>query len=526
MFVESATMPRGARHLSTLALLLAVSQAATGAELAPVFTSHCVLQQSIPVALWGTGRDGEDVVVEIEGAAVKTTVAAGRWQVELPPLAPTSTTTLRLRSDTETVLHDVAVGEVWICSGQSNMEWRLNQCSPYTDALLATADNPDIRQIKVPLRAFAGDPLPRFEWNRFDKAAAPFFSAVAYAFAERLHAELGVPVGIINCSFGGTPIEAWMHPDALRAAGRRQLLDDDARKMAAFASPEAYEAAWAVYVAERTSWEDRKRAGTPEAELGPQPKEPYGSRTKSRPGTLHSSMLSLITPYTARGMLWYQGENNSYRPDEYAGLLPQFVARCRADWNRPDWPVFIGQLSSPSPGNPDDKDAYAIVREAQRATAASDAHSGFVVTLDHGERGNVHPVHKQPIGERFARLALGRVHGRTGSAAQSPFAIRATRTDGTIAVEFGDLPGRLEIRDASVPSLEVGPPSGPWQPAAASLDADGKRLVIDAAALPEGPVEVRYGWRNFCVLSLFTDEGLPVSPWRLPVAGTERPLAP
>ncbi|MDX6765236.1 MAG: sialate O-acetylesterase [Candidatus Methylacidiphilales bacterium] len=487
------------------------------AELAEVFTPGCVLQRELPLTLWGTGREGEAVTVEIQGKSATTTAKDGRWQVQLPPLAAEASTTLRVRSDKEIVLEDVAVGEVWICSGQSNMEWRLNQCPPHTDALLASADNPRIRQIKVPLRAYAGDPLPKFEWKRFDKPSAPYFSAVAYYFAAQLQSKLDVPVGLVNCAFGGTPIEAWMDADAIRASGHPQMLDEDARKLAVYPNPAAYEEAWQAYNTARKDWEARKKAGTPETELGPQPKEPYGIRTKSRPTTLRSSMLAPVTPYTARGMLWYQGENNAGRKEDYAALLRAFIATCRADWSRPDWPFFIGQIASPTANWPDDQDPYAVIREAQRATAVADAHSGFVVSLDYGERGNVHPIQKQPVGERFARLALARVYGQSVGAAQSASAVRASREGDRVRVEFADLPGKLELRDPALPTLEVGPAAGPWQPVQAVLSPDARQLIVTLPKTTDEPMTLRYAWRNFCALSLYSDEGLPVSPWSLPI---------
>lgn len=494
------------------ALLLALHPV-FAAEFAPVFSSHAVLQRDQPLTIWGTGRDGEPVTVEILGHSVSGKVKDGRWQVEIPPLPATESTTLRLHSDREKILEDIAVGEVWICSGQSNMEWRLNQCSPHTDELLATANNPRVRQIKVPLRAYAGDPLTKMEWKPFDKASAPFFGAVAYFFAADLEKKLGVPVGLVNCSFGGTPIEAWMSREAITAAGQEAILAEDAKQAAAYPTREAYEEAWQAYSTAKKAWEDAKKAGS--TPLPPQPTEPYGLRTKSRPTTLRDSMLSVITPYTARGMLWYQGENNAGKPDNYAAYLKEFLATCRKDWSQPAWPIFIGQISSPTANWPDHEDGYARLREAQRAVSAADPHSGLVVSLDHGEKGNVHPINKQPIGERFTRLALSRAYGQNGFAAQSPHAKTAIKDSGVIVVDFAELPGTLVTCDPALPTLEVQAADGSWTPASAEIAPDGRSLRVNP---PTGSTQaVRYGWRNFCPLTLFTDEGLPVSPWSIPI---------
>ncbi|MBC8009838.1 MAG: hypothetical protein H7067_07055, partial [Burkholderiales bacterium] len=345
----------------------------TAAEFAPVFTSGAVLQRDQPIALWGTGRDGEKVTVDllVSPAPVSSTavVTDGRWRLTLPatPATPISASaTLRLVGDTTVTLADVAIGEVWLGLGQSNMEWRLNQGADFTAALLATADNPAIRQLKIPLRPYAGDPLAAVSWKKLNRANAPYFSAVAYFFAAKLQRELGVTVGIVNCSYGGTTIEAWMSREALDAAGMTSMLAEHDKKMAVWPDFAAFDQAWRDYDTARKAYEARKKANPSDPALGAQPSEPYGFRTKARPAGLHESMLALVTPYTTRGALWYQGENNAGKPADYAKMLPVFVKELRSAWARPDVPVFIGQLSSPTANWPDEKEGYAPLREVQR----------------------------------------------------------------------------------------------------------------------------------------------------------------
>jgi sialate O-acetylesterase len=493
--------------------LLALAAAAQAAQFAPVFTDGAVLQRDQPLTVWGFGREGENVELEILGRKASGEVRDGQWSVTLPAMPATDSTTLTLRGDAVVELKNIAVGEVWLLTGQSNMEWRLNQCAPLTDALLATADNPRIRQLKIPLRAYASDPLPAFAWKPFDKASAPYFSAVGYFFADALQQKLGVPVGLVNCSYGGTPIEAWMSREAIAGAGFQATLDEDGKKRALFPDAASYNKAWEEFQQAKKAFEEKKKVPATEAELGPEPKEPYGFRSKSRPAGLRESMLSLITPYSARGALWYQGENNAAKPDDYAALLAALMAEVRRDWGNPELPFFIAQVSSPTKNWPDHEDPYARLRAAQTKVARSDPHSGFVVTLDRGEHHNVHPIDKQPIGERFARLALARTYGQAVGAAQSPSARRAVARDRHVEVTFDDLPGRLDLRDPSVPTLEVSGDGTTWQaPAAVGVSEDGRTLVLTA---PGKVKQVRYGWRNFCALRIFTDENLPVAPWRI-----------
>ena len=512
----SASFARSLRSRSLLSCaLLGLAASLGAAEFAPVFTAGAVLQRELPITLWGTGREGESVTVELLGKSAAAVVKEGRWKVTLPALSATPSTTLRLRGDTVVELADVAIGEVWIGLGQSNMEWRLNQCKDFTAEILANANNPLIRQLKIPLRPYAGDPMPAYTWKKFDRASAPYFSAVAYFFAAELQKKLGVTVGIVNCSFGGTTIEAWMSREALTAAGMGSMLAEHDKKMAAWSDFAAFDKAWTDYEAARKAYEARKKANPSDPTLGAQPNEPYGFRTKARPAGLHESMLALVTPYSARGALWYQGENNAGKPVDYAKMLPAFIAELRTAWQRPELPVFIGQLSSPTANWPDEKEGYAPLREVQRAFAVADTHSGFAVTLDYGERGNVHPINKQPVGERFARLALARAYGQTGFAAQSPYATKATRVADKIEISFADLHGRLELRAAASAVLRLRDASGTTQaPASVALSPDGKRLLL---GVPAGfqPAAVTYAYQNFCALSLFTDEGLPASPWLL-----------
>jgi sialate O-acetylesterase len=307
-----------------------------------------------------------------------------------------------------------------------------------------------------------------------------------------------------------------MDRETLLATGGAKLIDEDAIKMALFATPADYEKAWHEYTTAKKDWEAKKKSGVPAAALGPQPKEPYGYRSKSRPSGLHDSMLGLIRPYTARGFLWYQGENNGGNR-AYEKMLSGFISATRKEWNSPEMPFLIAQLSSPSGSNPDDGDAFPIIREAQRKVAIETPEAGFVVTLDHGQKGDVHPRVKQPIGERFARLALGRVYSDKEFSPQSPVATEANLGDGAIWIKFADIPKSLEIRDATIPTLEVQNETGEWKPVQAERGSDLKTLRIPQVTTESTPKAVRYAWKNFCSLSLYSDEGLPVSPWLLEV---------
>jgi len=519
---EMGGSPRNAALLEGLLLflffLLPIDLPA--AEFAPVFTDNAVLQRDEPVAVWGTGREGETVTIELFGHQSTAIVSNGRWRVELTAMQAAENGTLRLKGDNEVELKNIAVGEVWMASGQSNMEWRLEQCAPLYDVLIQSANESGIRELKIPLRAYSGDPLPQMAWNEFVQGSAAKFGGVSYFFASGLRRELGVVVGIINCSYGGTPIEAWMDRETIRSTIGNKLLEEDAEKMAQFSSPLEYEKAWLEYLEAIKARASRKKAGLPAAEVGPLPRKPYGYRTESRPGCLNESMLGVIRPYTARGFLWYQGENN-HGNLEYKKMLEGFLFGIRKEWNKPLWPFLIAQLSSNSAKLPDDGESFAIIRQAQLQVAMETPGSGLVVTLDQGEQGNVHPRFKKIVGERLARLAMGRVYGRPEPKPQSPVAFSATRQNGGILVCFHDVPKHLEIRGGSPPVVEVQNELGDWLPAACEPASDSNSILVVPPKEIKEVQAVRYAWRNFCSLSIYSDEGLPVSPWNLAVGGQE-----
>jgi sialate O-acetylesterase len=190
---------------------------------------------------------------------------------------------------------------------------------------------------KIPLRAYSGDPQAKFSWQSFDAKSSPYFGAVAYYFAEKLQKSLGVTIGIVNCSYGGTNIEAWMSLEELEKSASKKYLDDDAKKMAKWKNFEDYDRVWQQFQEDRKVWDLRKKQDASFSD--PAPVEPYGFRTKGRPSTLRDSMLNPVLPYTARGALWYQGENNAGRPADYAKALPVFMEGLRKSKNEPNWPI-------------------------------------------------------------------------------------------------------------------------------------------------------------------------------------------
>ncbi|MFM7250528.1 MAG: sialate O-acetylesterase, partial [Planctomycetaceae bacterium] len=375
-----APRPLPARGLVVAALLAAAPLAAPPARaavtLAPFFGDHAVLQRDRPLPVWGRARPGERVAVRCGGAAAEAVAGPdGAWRVELPALAASSEPReMVVEGDNRLVVADVLVGDVWLCSGQSNMEWSLAGCDAPDD--IAAADHPGIRHFRVPMH-FAATPQRECggEWQRCTPQHAPGFTAVGYAFARRVHQETGVPIGILLSSVGGTNIECWMSQETLlgtpelepfAALMRASLEQHDRELRAALPALEAWSRAARVAEAE----------GKPVPLPPSLPPFPFGEQGhRPRCVTLHNGMIEPLVPLAIRGVLWYQGEGNAGGPGECA----QYVAKqgaLVADWRRffrdPGLPFHFVQLAAwlEPTDDPAGGDGWAAFRDAQRLCLA------------------------------------------------------------------------------------------------------------------------------------------------------------
>ena len=516
---------RGLMGNFLIALLVLVWASAPGARaevaFAPVFNTSAVLQCEMPVNVWGRSAPGTGLEIQLDGKKVAEAKAdaGGNWKAILPGQPPGGPHSLEAVSgENSAKLEDILFGEVWLAAGQSNMVLPVGPSLGGAEAL--KRENPGIRFLKVPQKtglpvenAFTADDL---KW-RVLKPGPPSrdndFSAVAFYFAEALHQGTGRPIGIIQSAYGGTPAEAWTSLDMLE--GQPEL------KKYARATRQALElkktreqwqeeiSTWDQFVAALTEW---KKGGS----SGLRPKEPTraaaGNPWSPRsPGVLFENMIAPLVPYTTRGVIWYQGEGNATKPDEYQVLFPTMIEGWRKLWGRPDWPFLFVQLSAfetPSAGD------WAGLRAAQTFTRDTVPHTGMAVSIDCGEKNNIHPKRKQPVGERLARLALADVYGKT-IASRGPTFQAMEKSNGSLRINFQGFENGLQtsVGKPDVPGFEVAGPDGVFHAAQAKIVSTS--AVELTCAETADPVSARYAWANWPEppVTLQNSAGLPAEPF-------------
>lgn len=485
-------------------------------KLASVFTDHAVLQREAAVPVWGTARRGEKVTITFRDQTLATKAdAAGRWRVDLAPMPanPYPAELVVVGSNTIT-LHDVLVGDVWLCSGQSNMEWPV-RLADSAELETASAQFPLIRHFKVATQLAHDTPAATVQgsWTLCTPENAPHFTAVGYFFAREVHQDLGVPIGLLNVSWGGTPIESWLSPAMLAASPHA---DSVARAWAKTVAE--YPKKKAAYDRQLADWEQRaaaaKAAGKPEP--ADKPWRPAGPGLPEEPTVVWQGMVAPVVPYAVRGLLWYQGESNVGRDLEYRDLLPALIRGWREAWAAgattaaEPFPVLFVQLPNYADNNPAGT-AWALLREAQ-ASALSQPVTGMIVTLDLGESANLHPTHKQEVGRRLALLARAEVYGEGVDAFGPTYAEHTILPDGTVRVRFDHAEIGLVARGADLLGFQLAGADRVFHPATAVIDGD---TVVLTCAEAKAPVAVRYAFANDPHdADLGNGAGLPAAPFR------------
>jgi sialate O-acetylesterase len=462
-----------------------------------------VLQRDRPIHVWGWSAPGEKVAVEFHGASrAAAGDSQGNWSVYLPPEPAGGPYRLTVTASNRIVLDDVLLGDVWLASGQSNMEMPLKGFggAPLKNSAeeIAGAGHPQIRLIHIP-RKTADYPLRNADvsWTACTPDTAADFSAVAYFFGRELNAREHVPIGLFDATWGGTPAEAWVS---------LQTISGDAALMPVFATRsrmmQSQAEAAAIVEAERREDEAARQAGkTP-------PSHPWRPDPASwAPAWLFNGMIAPETPYAIRGVIWYQGESNSRLAfaSMYGRIFPALIADWRAQWHQGDFPFLFVQIANFT-SNP--TEAWAAIREAQRRSLAV-ANTAMVVTADIGDPGNVHPADKQTVGARLALAARALAYGEKVEYSGPLF--RQAAADGhDMRIWFDHAGGGLAARGDALQGFEVAGADGRF--VAADARIDGQTVVAASARVAE-PRYVRYGWANAPVVNLYNAEGLPASPF-------------
>ena len=493
--------------LLCLALLGLGASARADVIPAPLFTDNAVLQRDKPVPVWGQADAGEKVSVTFGSQTVSTAAdAAGRWRVDLAALPASATPAdLVIKGNNTITLANIVVGEVWLASGQSNMEFVVKNSYDAAIDVPASARLPLIRHIKIakkasdsPLTAAAG------KWEVASPETTGNFTAAGYYFAVDLHNLLNVPVGIVNSSWGGTPVESWIDAGAYKTAPAEAAKVNE-RWTKALSD---YPANKAKFEAALEAWKQEKAAaataGTPFTKQAP--RGPQGPGHPNTPSGLYNGMINPLVPYALRGAIWYQGESNAGRASEYHALFSAMITGWRAQFAQGDLPFYWVQLANYQ--SPTDT-SWAFLREAQTQTLALPA-TGQAVIVDIGNVKDIHPRNKKDVGRRLARLALARTYG-LAVADSGPVFAKAEREGAGFRVSFTQTTGGLIAPHNTLGGFELAGEDKVFKPADAKIEKD--TVIVTSTDVTE-PVAVRYAWRNAPAADLFNQEGLPAVPFR------------
>jgi sialate O-acetylesterase len=495
-----------------------------------IFGSHMVLQQGGAIPVWGQAEAGEEVTVTLGQNTAKTTAdAQGNWRVSLPESGVARGLTLSVAGRNTVTFDDVAVGEVWLASGQSNMEMGVGVCLD-PEKEIAAADYPDIRLIDVPKLTA---PLPQRDFSGAWVRCSPEtlgkhgtwggFSAAAFYFGRELHKVLGVPIGLIDSSWGGSAIEPWTPPEGFRSIAT--LPDLSRRVEIGTIGTAAHRQAAEEAIAATAKWLVEARAalaaetvvtappGLP-GELAPL--AGYGD-----PTAMYNAMIAPLVPYALRGAIWYQGESNHGDGMAYVEKTKALVQGWRQLWGRPTMPYYFVQIA-PWPYGEEDPSRLPLFWEAQAAIERTIPHTGMAVIHDVGDLADIHPRNKQEVGRRLALLALNETYARNDVVCRGPLFRELTIEPGRLRVTFDHAEGGLKTRDGEAPShFEIIGENGEFVPAKAVVE--GAAVLLSAEAV-RTPAAVRFAWHKLATPNLVNQAGLPATAFRAGEVPVRAPL--
>ena len=486
---------------SALIVALCATSAACMAEVKPngLFVDNCVLQRGVQVPIWGTADSGERVTVEFQGQSVSTMPEDGRWRVLLKPLKTGGPNTLTIKGSNSIEIKNVLVGEVWLCGGQSNMQWAIFQ-SDEPEKHIASAQDSLLRLVTVPRNA-TDAPLTtvNVQWKEAIGENIRDFSAVAYHFGKRLREHLKVPVGLISSNYGGTPAEAWMRREALEQVPElRGILAEYQKQVDAFP-------------AQLKAHEDAVSKARAEGKQPPAP--PRDPKTNpQRPTGLYNAMIAPLSPYAIRGAIWYQGESNAGRAYQYRTLFPEMIYNWRRAMGNRDFPFLFVQLAPFMAINPEPMDsAWAELREAQLLTTKEVPYAAMAVITDVGHETDIHPKQKEPVGERLALAARALAYGDSVKWSGPEFDAMKVE-NGRAILRFRPRGGSLETPNGEeLKGFTIAGEDRKFVNAKAKIE--GNTVVVWSETVIH-PAAVRYGWANYPVVNLRNKEGLWASPFR------------
>lgn len=448
-------------------------------KLASIFTDNMVLQQQTDVLVWGWDKPGKSISVKENWDNKKYNTKAdtsGKFSLKMSTPIAGGPYQMTVSDGKSLTISNILIGDVWLCAGQSNMEipmkgYKSQPILGSNDAILNSA-NKNIRLFRVPRssKTTLQTDIKQSQWNEASPETVSNFSAVGYYFGRLVNKLTNIPIGLINCSYAGASIQAWMDPEVLKLYPEIKI-------------PAATDSIKEV------------------------------SRT---PTTLYNAMLYPIIGYGIKGVIWYQGESNYDNPDQYDSLFVAFVKTLRTQWNIGEFPFYYAQIAPYDyaqlpPYNKGGKYNSAFLRDVQRKDADKIPNSGIAVLMDIGEKVTIHPPNKQPVGERLAYLALGNTYGIKGFGFQSPSYLSLSVKGNVATIKFKDVGNGLTSFFKEITTFVIAGADKHFYPAKATIS--GSAVNVSSDQVP-APVAVRYAFKDFIVGDLFGTNGLPVSSFR------------
>ena len=462
-----------------------------------IFGDHMVLQRGQENKVWGRAEPREEILVTIAGQEHEVIADSdGQWSLQLESMQAGGPHELVVSGYNEVVIRDVLVGEVWLCSGQSNMEWRVKNTND-PDLVVAAANYPRIRMINYP-NVGSQEPIwthKNSKWMVCSPKTVGEFSAVGFFFGRQLRHTIDVPIGLVNDAWGGSAVEAWIDRDKLEADGDFEgLLQRWQQEEQQYG---------ALNAEETTDPKQKKRLQKLKGRMS----------GNQRPGNIYNGVLKSHLGYGIRGAIWYQGESNAGRAYQYRELFPKMISTWREEWGQGDFPIYWVQLADfrqekPQPAESD----WAELREAQTMTLDKLPNTGQAVIIDVGEGKDIHPRNKITVGQRLARWALANEYG-IDVAYRSPRYKSMEVNGGSIVVSFNNVQGGWRPFDVNKPvGFAIAGEDKNFVWADAKI-IDGSRIEVSSSKVPE-PVAVRYAWADNPRCNMYTSLGLPLTPFR------------
>ena len=486
-----------------------------------IFGNNMVLQRDVKVPVWGWADQGEEVTVTFNGQTKKAVAGAdGSWQVTLDPMKFGGPFQMSVKGKNELKYSNVAIGEVWICSGQSNMEWRTSSVNN-AGTEIKNANYPNIRLFYG--NTYKGSmalqkDIPGRKWEVCGPKTVGRFSAVGYFFGRDIYKALNIPVGLISVNWGGTRIEPWTSTYGFSTQPSLKGVYNQLQANVA-GTPKNIELSKKA-IADVEKWlVEAKKAIDAKQRMPDLPDFPNGIRyyNQGQPTVLFNNMVAPLTKYAFRGMLWYQGEANLGDGAAYTDKMKALAASWRKEFNNPEMPLYFVQLAPFNYGNPE---RLPMFWEAQQAYADQDKLAGMAVINDIGNFRDIHPRNKQDVGYRLALLALKHTYGKTDLVADSPF-FESLKADGSKLVVTFRNAKTLKTRDGKPsPYFEIAGLDGKYFPATVVLDGNKAVLSSDKVAQP---YMARYAWNHNVTTTLVNENNLPAGAFRaslpIPVRG-------